>query len=63
VANGVVYAGGEQSFLYAMDASNGQVLNKLGKALTGGISSAAVVNGMVYVGGPKQKMYAYSLGK
>ena len=60
VANGVVYVGTYNSFLYALDARTGAFKWSY---LTGGEvrSSPAVVNGVVYFGSYDSKLYAFSL--
>jgi len=56
----VVYVGGDNGNIYALNASTGA---KLWHYTTGGavISSSAVANGMVYVGSTEGKVYAFGL--
>ncbi|MEU0948332.1 PQQ-binding-like beta-propeller repeat protein [Streptomyces canus] len=56
VAEGVVYAGGDDGALYAVDAATGEQRWKFpGKK---GFSSAAVADGVVYAGSPDGNLYA-----
>ena len=56
--NGAVYIGSDDSYLYSLNATTGQILWKY---LTGGAvdSSPAVVNGAVYVGSDDRSVYAF----
>jgi outer membrane protein assembly factor BamB/tRNA A-37 threonylcarbamoyl transferase component Bud32 len=58
VANGLLYIGADDGYLYAFDALTGQLRwNALaGDSLR---SSPAVANGLVYVGSQDQKLYAF----
>ncbi len=60
VANGVVYIGSADYYLYAIDTKSG---NELASYATGGsiLSSPLVANGMVYVGSSDNKLYAFHL--
>ena len=60
VANGVVYVGSEDGYLYAYDAVSAA---KLWTTATGNAiwSSPAVANGMVYIGSYDFSLYAYAL--
>jgi eukaryotic-like serine/threonine-protein kinase len=60
VANGLVYVGSEDQYVYAFDARTG-VLEW--RYFTRGpvYSSPAVVNGIVYVGSEDDKVYAFGL--
>ena len=62
VVNGVVYFGGEDYNVYAMNASTGALLWSY-KTGGGVYSSPAVANGMVYIGSDDHKMYAFGLKK
>jgi uncharacterized repeat protein (TIGR03803 family) len=56
VANGIVYVGSDDNYLYALDAGTGA---QVWKFHTGGIgSSPAVANGIVYVGSTDRNLYA-----
>ena len=57
VANGVIYVGSLDNYIYALDANTGE---ELWKFLTGDdvISAPAVSNGIVYVGSYDHKVYA-----
>jgi outer membrane protein assembly factor BamB len=57
VADGVVYIGGSDGYLYALDASTGTKL----WSFAGGASSPAVVNGMVYGGTGGNQVLAFAL--
>ena len=60
VADGVVYVGSTDRYLYAFDAATGE---EVWRVATGGfiISSPAVANGVVYVGSRDRYLYAYGL--
>lgn len=69
VANGVVYAGSESGFMYALDAATGKILWSFD---SGGsvIDGPSIVDGVVYWGSgygeatpgiPNNKLYAFSL--
>jgi outer membrane protein assembly factor BamB len=60
VANGVVYAGNLDGWMYAFDASDGTAL---WSAMAGDDvdSSPAIVNGMVYVSSLDGRLHAYDL--
>ena len=57
VADGMVYVGSNDTSLYALDATTGQIL---WKTFTGGTvgSTPAVAGGVVYVGSDDKKVYA-----
>ncbi|MDZ8053268.1 MAG: PQQ-binding-like beta-propeller repeat protein [Aulosira sp. ZfuVER01] len=57
VANGIVYVGGSNSHLYAIDAEVGKQIWQF-KATSGIHSSAAIADGMVYIG--SDSLYALS---
>ena len=60
VANGVVYVGFEDGYVYGLNARNGDLLWSY--ATDGSVSSSpAVANGVVYVGSDGGNMYAFSL--
>jgi hypothetical protein len=59
VASGVVYVASTDGYLYAFNASTGQLLWK--EAAGGGHSSPAVANGMVYISVDDNNLYAYGL--
>src|ERR1700738_5136781 len=58
VANGVVYLGAPDHYLYALDASTGKVK---WRSLTGNRigSSPALVNGVIYIGSDDGYLYAF----
>ena len=60
VANGVVYFGSDDSWLYALDATTGAKLwsFEAGYSYDAVQSSPSVVNGVVYVGGRDFNVYA-----
>jgi len=60
VANGVVYVGSYDNYVYAFDAATGQLI---WRAPTGFYveSSPAVANGVVYVGSDDGNLYAFGL--
>ena len=60
VANGVVYVGSEDFYVYALDAKTGA---KLWSYATCYVSSPTVANGVVYVGSSDSNVYAFSLKK
>ena len=60
VANGIIYVGMDDQYVYALNAKTGA---KLWSYLTGNKvdSSPAVSNGVVYVGSEDGKVYAFGL--
>ena len=60
VANGRVYVGADNGFLYCLDADDG---SELWRAATGGaiVSSPALGEGIVYVGSVDRCLYAFSI--
>jgi outer membrane protein assembly factor BamB len=62
VANGIIYVGMDDHYVYALNAKTGA---KLWSYLTGNNvdSSPAVSNGVVYVGSKDGKVYAFALKK
>jgi outer membrane protein assembly factor BamB len=63
VANGVVYIGSFDTFLYAFDAVSGKALwsGKLGASVSS--STVAVADGVIYVGSNDHKLYAFHLAQ
>ena len=61
VANGVVYAGSDDHFIYALDAATGQMLWSY---QTGGVirSTPTVAGGVVYAGSSDSYVYALNAG-
>ena len=58
IANGVLYAGGNDDYFYALNAATGAVLWKYP---TGAATRAAVANGVVYVVANRKYVYALSV--
>jgi len=61
VANGVVYMGAPDDYLYALNANNGNIL---WRGLTGGRigSSPTLVGDMIYIGSDDGNLYAFKTG-
>jgi eukaryotic-like serine/threonine-protein kinase len=60
IANGVVYLYGDAD-LFAIDASNGQILAVVNVPGVPQIGQPVVANGFVYVTGSNGRLYAYGL--
>ncbi len=58
IADGVVYVGPSDSYVYALNAGNGALLWRFPTSSAGGVSSPAVKNGVVYVASFDSNVYA-----